>query len=124
MTGDSVRCNFGAKPFDFDVDAHFLTKRYTEQFLRVREKPVRLTTMYALVHQYLEAMAYSETLASFEAEQGVEQSGKSSPLRRADEETKVIQRKMTIDYGSNEKTAEADDIGGHLSDRTKEFGAS
>lgn len=104
MTGDSVRCNFGAKPFDFDVDTHFLSKRYSEQFLEVKQKPVRLPTMYSMVRQYLEAMAYSETLAVFKAEQGIHIDPQL--CRGADEETKVVQRKMTIDYGSNEKPAE------------------
>ena len=48
-----MRCNFGAKPFAFDVEAYFLTKRYREQFEEVKQKPVELTHLYSVVRDYL-----------------------------------------------------------------------
>lgn len=64
VQGDSVKCNFGTKPFVFDLDAHVDNIRFEQQFSEVRSKPVKLKAMYALVRDYLVKNAFTSTLAA------------------------------------------------------------
>ena len=78
--------------------------RFEEQFSKIKSKPVQLQSMYALVKDYLSAMAYSDTLHVLENEYGTSADNDSPTFipKQSLEETKLspgLKRKMTIDYG-------------------------
>lgn len=97
MNGDRMKCNFGSKhPFRFELASHILKLQFSEQFAQVKELPVKLETIYGLVKSYLASMAYAQTLNLVDAEYGAD----LVTDLKSEEETRLVQRKMTIDYGS------------------------
>lgn len=40
VQGDAIKCNFGAKPFVFDLQSHLAKISFQNQFNQVKKKPV------------------------------------------------------------------------------------
>ena len=101
VQGDAIKCNFGAKPFIFDLDAFLQRLRRDEQLSKVKSKQVSLKAVYAIVKDYLQKNAYTETLSAIETEYvGFNEFGL---VPEEQEETKdsglAMHRKMTLDFG-------------------------
>ena len=109
VQGDSVKCNFGAKPFVFDLESHIDKLRFEQKFSEVRSRPVKLKAMYALVKDYLIKNAFTSTLSAIERDY-LGQSDFSNTNYEQEEKKELqedqgltLQRKMTIDFGEQAK---------------------